>query len=299
MNMKNRIYFAILIAGLFFIQSCDINELPEFDDQNAFISFRATSALVEENKDNLDIPILLTSLAGLSGTIEFELVPNDAPNAAVAGVNYNLRNESNTLTFTKEEPLQYIRLSIIDNDSFDGDVKLSFVLKNPSAGLNLGLETTCDITISDNEHPLVFILGTLSGNGSSYFNGPTTWSLTFSKDDADLSKVWITNLVPGGSSASTPVYGIVNEDQTEIRIPVKQVVAASASYPAILLDGFYGPDGAIEIEDGGYITGTIAEDGTITLLDEFGSQVYSDADATASLGWYNIFEAGATLKKVE
>ena len=37
--------------------------------------------------------------------------------------------------------------------------------------------------------------------------------------------------------------------------------------------------------------------GTITLQDWFGSQVFSDDAASNSLGWYNLMQAGVTLKK--
>jgi len=286
------------IAGLYIFQSCDINKLPTFDDKDAFISFRNATMSIGEEKGSLDIPILLTSLAGLSGTVEFEIDP-DAANTAVEGKIYRVLNESNILTFTKENPLQYIHLEIIDNDTFDGDVNMTFILKNPSNGLSLGLENSCKVTILDDEHPLLFILGNMLAIGDSEFDGPTTWNMVFSKDDKDISKVWITNLVQGGSSASTPVYGIVNEEKTEIRIPINQVVAVSGSYPLIRLEGWYGPDGDDDIPDGGYISGTIAEDGTITLLDYFGSDVYSDAAGTSSLGWFNIFDPGVTIKKID
>lgn len=296
--MKAIKYILALIAGIYIFQSCDINEQPVFDDKDAFISFRNATLSIGEEKEILEIPVLLTSWAGLNGTVEFDL-DTAASNTAVEGENYSILNDSRTLTFTHDSPTQIIRLEIKDNETFDGDVKLTFVLKSPSGSLNLGFEKTCAITITDNEHPLLFILGAMQGFGESYFDGETTWNLTFAKDDADVSKIWISNLVPEGSSASTPVYGVVNEEKTEIRIPVNQIVAVSSSYPLIRLEGFYGPDGAEGIPDGGYITGEIAEDGTITLLDEFGSHVWSDANATSSAGWYNIFVAGATIKRAE
>jgi hypothetical protein len=297
-NMKAIKYILALIAGMYIFQSCDLNEQPVFDDKDAFISFRNSALSIGEEKESLEIPILLTSLAGLNGTVEFAIDP-EAASTAVEGVNYRILNDSHTLTFTHDNPTQIIKLEIIDNNTFDGDVKLTFVIKSPASGLNLGFEKTCAVTITDDEHPLLFILGAMQGSGESYFDGAQTWNLTFAKDNDDISKVWITNLVPGGSSASTPVYGVVNAEKTEIRIPVNQIVAVSTSYPLIRLEGFYGPDGAESIPDGGYITGEIAEDGTITLLDEFGSHVWSDANATASAGWYNIFVAGATIKKTE
>ena len=84
---------------------------------------------------------------------------------------------------------------------------------------------------------------------------------------------------------------------TEIRIPVRQTIATSNSYPAILLEGFLGEEGDIDLEAGQSITGTIAPNGTITIQDWYGTCVYSDASGTQSLGWYNCFEAGVILRK--
>ena len=79
------------------------------------------------------------------------------------------------------------------------------------------------------------------------------------KDPAgDVNKAWITNLV-AEVHASTPLYGLVNEDMTELKIPVGQTVAVSTSYPSILFEGFYGPDGETNIPDGGSVTGLIEE----------------------------------------
>jgi hypothetical protein len=155
------------------------------------------------------------------------------------------------------------------------------------------------VTITDDEHPLLFILGTMQAAGESYYNGPETWNMTFAKDEKDISKIWISNLVNGGSSASTPVYGVVNEEKTEIRIPVNQVIAVSSTYALIRLEGFLGPDGDEDIPDGGYITGAIAEDGTITLADWIASSVYFDANASSFAGYYNVFLSGVTIKKVD
>ncbi|MCK9436646.1 MAG: hypothetical protein M0Q12_05500, partial [Synergistaceae bacterium] len=159
----------------------------------------------------------------------------------------------------------------------------------------LGGNDTVYVTILDLDHPLSAILGTYTAVGTSYFNGTESWTVTITKDpEGDVSKVWISNLVAGGSSASTPLYGIVNEEKTELKIPVKQTVAVSTSYPSILFQGYYGPDGATAIPDGGSVTGLIS-DGEIALQDEIGSQVFDASNASA--GWYNIFAADVVLTK--
>lgn len=281
-----------MAAGLL-LASCNINELPEYDDSNAFVAFTSSSVNVGEEEGSKQVEVLLTSIGGIETTVNFEVTPDETA-GAVEGKHYTIEG-SKSLTFKKDAPTQKITLNIIDNDTFDGDVKFTIKLLDPE-GVQLGASKTCSVTIEDDEHPLLFILGTLSAKGPSYFNGDSEWEVRIAKDDSDLSKVWIYNLVPGGSSSSSPVYGIVNDDKTEIRIPVGQEVAVSSSYPHILLNGFYG-DTEEKIPTGGYITGEIAEDGTISIKDYFGSQVFSDDAASNSLGWYNLMDPIITLKK--
>ena len=282
-----------MAAGLL-LASCNINELPEYDDSNAFVAFTSSAVNVGEEEGSKQVEVLLTSISGIETTVNFEVTPAETA-GAVEGKHYTIEG-SKSLTFKKDAPTQKITLNIIDNDTFDGDVKFTIKLLDPE-GVQLGASKTCSVTIEDDEHPLLFILGTLSAKGPSYFNGDTEWEVRIAKDDSDLSKVWIYGLVPGGSSSSSPVYGIVNDEKTEIRIPVGQEVAVSSSYPHILLNGYYGEEGDEKIPTGGYITGEIAEDGTITIKDWFGSQVFSDDAASNSLGWYNMMQAGVTLKK--
>ena len=281
-----------MAAGLL-LASCNINELPEYDDSNAFVAFTSSAVSVGEEEGSKQVEVLLTSIGGIETTVNFEVAPAETA-GAVEGKHYTIEG-GKSLTFTKDAPTQKITLNIIDNDTFDGDVKFTIKLLDPE-GVQLGASKTCSVTIEDDEHPLLFILGTLSAKGVSDFNGDTEWEVRIAKDDSDLSKVWIYNLVPGGSSSSSPVYGIVNDEKTEIRIPVGQEVAVSSSYPHILLNGFYG-DTEEKIPTGGYITGEIAEDGTISIKDYFGSQVFSDDAASNSLGWYNLMDPIITLKK--
>jgi hypothetical protein len=263
--------------------------VPEFSDGDAFAAFRSSSMSVKENGGTLKIPVLLSSLSGIATTVDFEITDGTAK----AGTHYTLENTSNTLTFTKDDPTQYITLDIIDNDVFGGDVNLTVTLKNPK-GVNLGASKTCSVTISDDEHPLAFILGEFSAVGTSIWDDALAWTLTIEKDADDVSKVWISNLVPGGSSLK--VYGTVSDDKTEIRIPVGQEIATSSSYPKILLLGY---DGETEddIPTGGYISGTITSDGTITIKDLFASGVFSDDAATDLLGYYNAVLGGSVWTK--
>jgi hypothetical protein len=286
-----KLIYGLLAATLIVFTSCVSNDEPEFDDADAFVAIQQTTAASSEIGVKLEIPVMLTSLSGLQGSVDFTITPDETA-GAVEGKHYTIGNSSHTLTFNKENPTQNIVINIIDNDVFEGDVKFTIELTNVQ-GAKLGANKKCVVTLEDDEHPLAFILGSYTGTGESYFGGGLDWAGRIEKDPTDLNKVWIYNLVPGGSSSNSPVYGIVNEDKTELLIPVEQETAISSSYPHIVLIAFDG-ETKEELEDN--VKCTIAADGTITILDEYGSYVFGDDAMSEGLGWYERVLPGAVLK---
>lgn len=287
---KILIYITLLVSAAFFA-ACNLNETPEFNDADAFVAFGGSSFSVEETAEVLQVPVRLSSLNNLSTTVTYEFIDS----SAVAGRDYELSGGASVLNFDGKNPVQEIGINILAHEGeFTGDRIFGIALKS-ATDLNLGSNDTVYVKILDLDHPLSAILGSYTAVGTSYFNGTESWTVTIEKDPAgDVSKVWITNMVAGGSSAASPLYAVVNEAKTEIKIPVGQTIAVSSSYPKILFEGFYGPDGATDIPDGGSVTGLI-ESGKIFIQDEIGSHVYNAAGGSA--GWYNIFQADIVLTK--
>lgn len=278
MKKFNFIYGALAAVVIFFT-SCNPNDYPEFDDADAFVAFTSRALSVDETGGSIEVPVLLTSLAGLEGTATIEVV--DSLSTAEEGTHYTIEG-SKTLNFTKDAPTQKLTVKVVDNAEFTGDVKLALNITT-ATGVNIGNNVTCTITIVDDEHPLGFLFGTYKTVGESNFGGTVEGSVVLVKDDNDINTVWIGNMVPGATSEY--VYGIVNEDKTEIKIPVGQVIATSSSYPLISLEGFAYPD-MTSMEAGASITAYIQEDGSIIIYDAYGSCVF-DAGG-AQLGWYEL-----------
>jgi len=289
LNMKRIFYFISILAVLF--TACNKNELPKFDDSDAFVKFDVTSASFDEDKDTVTIPVSLASIGGVTATVSYTV----ADGAAVLDSNYKLVDPNATLSFDANHRVRNIEIVIVNKSGlYTGDLDFSITLTNSSVAI--GAQKTCKVTINDLDHPLTPILGAYTANGDSYFDGASQWDIVIKKDASDVHKVWFENLVKDGTNQD--VFGIVDDEMSEIQIPVKQVIFISSTYPLILLEGFYGPDGETKIPQGGHITVTIAGDKkSMTIMDEFGSEVYSDAAGTSSLGWYNIFKAGTVLTK--
>ncbi len=287
MKLLSKILMTFLTVAFF--SSCDgLNELPEFSDKDAFVSFASTSSRVGETAGTFTIPVTLNSLKGVESVAYYTITNN----TAVEGTHFVITGNK-SLSFSADSPTDSIRIQIIDNDNFDGDINFKIDITD-AGSVSLGASRSITVTIEDDEHPLVAILGAYTAKGDSYFDGPSEWTVTLEKDDSDLNKVWFTNFVVGGTSKK--VYGTINDEKTELRIPVKQSIASSSSYSDVRLEGFYGPDGEIAIPTGGYITVNVdMEAGVLTIVDEFASAAINASGGVE--GYYNAFKAGVVLTK--
>lgn len=262
-------YIGAVLAAASILASCDKNEPSKFNDKDAFVAFDKTSlTLSEGSEDVLKIPVTLASVAGLEETIKFE-VKEPEKKAAKQGVNFELLTKSGTLSFNAENRTRYIEVKAIPDGEYTGDLQFSVVIYGTET-IKLGSENTCTVTLNDVDHPLGFMLGAYTATGVSYFNGPSTWTMTFFKDADDDHKVWIDNLFQNDSfaGADTRYYGIVNEDLTSLNIPFGQEseYKYSNGNPITLLgfDGEYGHDtGSVDV--------AIVQDGDKVTLD-FGTE---------------------------
>lgn len=293
LNIK---YLSFLLAGAFALASCDKNEPNVFDDKDAFVAFDAVSVTYAEDysKDGatFKIPVTLASVKGVEETVKFEVVTPEQK-GAVAGVNFELVTTTGVLSFDAEKRTQYIEFKTMADGEYTGDLKFSVKLL-PSETLPVGSESECTVTISDIDHPLTFMLGSYTATGVNYWNGPTTWTMTFYKDAEDDHKVWIDNLFEKESWAAddTRYYGIVSDDNTTLNIPFGQEseYKYSNGKPVTLL-GFDGENGY----DTGSVDAKIIIDGAKVTIDfgtEWGFWVWIE-DA----GNLNIVNPGITAVK--
>lgn len=293
LNIK---YLSFLLAGAVALASCDKNEPNVFDDKDAFVAFDAVSVTYAEDysKDGatFKIPVTLASVKGLEETVKFEVVTPEEK-GAVADVNYKLLTTTGVLSFDAEHRTQYIEFETMTDGEYTGDLK--FIVKLlPTETLPVGSESECTVTISDIDHPLTFMLGSYTATGVNYWNGPTTWTMTFYKDAEDDHKVWIDNLFEkeGWAADDTRYYGIVSDDNTTLNIPFGQTseYTYSNGKPITLL-GFDGEKG----HDTGSVDVKIIVDGTKVTLDfgtEWGFWVWIEG-----AGNLNIVNPGITAEK--
>jgi len=215
--MRNILKF--LIIGVFAIlASCDsLNETPEFSDSDAFVAFNNNTMGVNEDGVTLNVPVTLASINGMSGSVTYTIIDGTAKE----GVNFTLADASKTLTFDAENRTQNVVLNIIDNPGvFTGDVSFQIQLSEDGI-VKPSAQNICKVVIKDKDHPLAAILGTYRVDATTYFNGAKSWDMELSKDEEDVTVVWISNIEGTGSGSG--FYGVVNEEMTEISVPLGQV----------------------------------------------------------------------------
>ena len=287
-----KLTYGLMAASMLMLASCNLNDYPEFDDADAFLAFTSSTASIGEESGTLEIPVLLTSKSGMTATAEIEVVADEEGTGAIEGTDFTIENKS--LSFSGlEGATQLIKINIVDNDVFGGNKTFTIRLKE-GGNVKLGAAKTCKVTIQDNEHPLAFILGTYGASADSYFSsrGHFDWDVTISRDDNDINKVWIGNLDPyfavnvyNTSRDCNIFYGVVNEDKTQILVPVGQKLGYENTELAAFVaadpdeDETEGDNIVIEIHDGG---------NTLVITNAWG--IYDD-------GWWNLFRGPITLTK--
>ena len=240
----SKFIYAAVVGGV--LASCQSVDTPMFSDKDAFVAFDSKSTSIAENAAReVKIPISLVASKGLDVSVGFEIdtTAYAGKNAAKEGVNYRLKNTSNTLSFTDGgEMVAYLSIEPIDNGTYDGDVCFDIKLSAPE-GCNLGANYTTTVTISDDDHPLAAagILGTYTASGVSPFeddNGATfTWTCEVVKDADYIDRVWFTQIVPTVSGAVyKSVMGTVSADFKSITINAGQDLGTYGSTYTLSLD---------------------------------------------------------------
>jgi hypothetical protein len=299
MIMKKNIAIIFLASFLLVFFSACKEEKALFEEGEALVAFNLKTATVTEANGIIEIPVLLVSGLGNAVTVTVEVADTlTGMPMAVEGDDFTVLDNSLSLNFDKGTGEAKVRIQTIDNDVRDKDRFFWLVITANSANFPIGYEGgkskhACLVKVADNEHPLQLVIGTYLASAESYFNGPEEYTISTEPDPNDETRLLITNLVSGGSNLK--VFGIVDleSDPMTIQIPVLQSLVSSATNPAQVY-GFYGPDGATTIPEGGFITGEIDAQGNITILDEYGSRIYEGVNAGY---WYNIYASGAVWTK--
>jgi hypothetical protein len=295
---KIALYFSML-AGIAFLGGCELNDYPQFDDSDAFVAFEKARTSVNEDAGTLDVSIRLTSIKKISSTVTFEIIDSTAKQ----GIDFNLVGGASVLTFDGSSSVQSIRLSILPHTgTFTGDRLFGIKITNPGS-VDAGNLVTTWVTISDLDHPLAAILGNYTASGDDAWGGGVySWNARFEKDASDVTKVWIRDVF-AGYALPIEVYGIVNDDKTEISIPVHQKVGTKSDGTFGTISGYNAffegavPSPFATLEEGEKLIFTI-NGNTITIKGNYQVGVVAVNPTTSiAAGWFERVGAMTFVKQ--
>ena len=277
--MRTIKYIALLFSTAVLLTGCFENDYQHtMSDGDAFVAFSSTTASVNEPAGSIQVPVILTSVSQLAGTVTIEV--DKEASTGIAGVNY-VDPGAVTLTFPggdASKATQYVNLQIVDNDIFTGAATVVLKITSHTGNFVLGNESTCTVTIVDDEHPLALILGDYVATGISNWDGEFSWNVLIEADEVSLTTVWIR--VPLGFGSNTYwVSGTVNEDITEITVATPVTV-------------FSNPVFFISYPETSQLVFTVDSEGNLTAQSGMGLR--------SNTSWYErINAAGTTYTKVK
>ncbi len=282
-----KIAYGLVAATLMVFTSCK-NEQPSFSDADAFVAFQNATVSANEGKGAVQIPVLLTSLSGIATDVEIQVVDS----TAVEGEDFTIENK--TLSFTKDQPTQYVTVNVLDDTEYTGRRVFKLILQ--ANGINLGAAKECLVSIVDDEHPLTFLFGTYKTHIADYWGDEYDIEGTITPDAEDDSKVWFNQIFTPwlcqAQGFKISFYGMVNADKTEISIPAGQETGVTASGVPIVL--YVSDDSTLDgdlYDSGKNITVTIDDENasTLTIINAWG--------ASNGSGWYDLAKGNVVLTK--
>lgn len=280
-------YIGIIALGLAAASCDDYNSAPVFDDANAFVEFGATSVSIAEDGGLISIPVTLASVKGIEENVSYAAVDG----SAIEGKDFELVDGTATLKFDAQNRTQNIQVKILDRaGEYTGDLRFKIEIKS-AGSVGVGMNSSCTVTITDNDHPLAAILGNYTVSGESYFDGAHQWTATFTKDPDDISVVHIKGLT---YDLSDEVTGQVSEDQSTITIGLGQLFY-TGSYKIKL----YSFDGQYYYTESEMDSLVLKKDDTgAYVFNEYGPGFYVfDATTGEGLGFWDIFFPGVSFTK--
>lgn len=213
-----KLYKTIILAGaaLVVAASCGkLNQMPVFNDADAFASFDKAKVSAAETAGVVRIPVTIASVNPIETDVVYSIDAQNPKCTAVENVDFELVDNSAVLHYADGARTAYVEINILPHTgNYTGD-KSVIIKLDSSADVNLGFEKTCELVINDLDHPLANILGeyTLAGYGT----------ISFEKDPDDVSVIHIVDIFTASQNwcgKTIDMIGQVSADLSTIVIPL-------------------------------------------------------------------------------
>lgn len=173
-----------IVIILLLLNSCESRIDHEYDG-GWYVAFEKATIKDKESTDQIKIPVILADNGRKDQvTVDFQLEPADG---VTEGTDFELLNESNTLTFEPGVGIQYIIIKPIDNLNPENNKSIQISITSNSKNLPIGftgpdaLNSSCEVIIMDDDCPLV--KGVFDGKvtGDETPLGQTWWGTVYNE----------------------------------------------------------------------------------------------------------------------
>lgn len=223
--MKRIFNIILLFLAVASFTSCE-NEDIMFDESMSFVAFTTKTATTTEVNQTLEIPVMVTAMTGSAAIdVTYTIITDGHANPAVKDSDFKvISNEK--LSYADGYGFNNIVIETIDNDKFTGAKTFSIVLSSNSLNYDFGALDTITVSISDDDHPLGWMLGSYAAVVTATANGDLAHGITLEPIEGETSKIKVFGMsgLKYGAPLADPYYleGVVNEEFTELKIKAEQ-----------------------------------------------------------------------------
>ncbi|HDJ33837.1 MAG TPA: hypothetical protein ENF21_07045 [Bacteroidetes bacterium] len=268
--------YSTFILLILLIASCE-KERIVFDESMAVVGFKQNALLIPEDQaEGKEIEIYLGAPSGMEGTeVILEISVEGHSQPAIEGQDFTISSKE----LLVEIGVTRLTITPVNNNEFTGDKTFTLQIVSNSRDYRIAEESTVVVTLADDEHPLKNWLGNYTVEAVSY-DGPgvydETWTVTVSPVPDQLDQVQIV----GVSGSDEPVIATIDKEALAISVEPGQALGQPYGDGYGDVGVFYGgnlkditwtyPPAELYTEAGETaITGTIAEDGSQILIDNW------------------------------
>lgn len=197
-----------------------------------FATFDAASYSIDEDKEELRIPVTIVNPTGAEYAVSFKTIDGKAQE----NVDYEIISPvSGVLNFAPGETTQEIVLGLNYDETLTGTKDFSLSISSATEGFIVG---GCDLTkirLKDVNHPLRPFIGEWAASVKSYTGLTYAWSMVIDADESDLTytKLLVSDLEPfaavyckfNAENGYNVVDAVSNSAKTEITVAYDSYIA--------------------------------------------------------------------------
>lgn len=233
MKKITKIFAGVALAVIAFASCSKLNEAPVFEEAESFAAFSGSTFNINEDGGKIVIPVNIAAYSTVRTNVSYTILDaslDGSKYTAKNGVDFRDTNTDGVLVFDGTTYTQNIVIEIVNQPGvYTGDITFGIELQSAS-GLKLSSEKLCQVTIADLDHPLASILGEYTAIGQDSSGSAQSWTVTLTKDPADVHVVHIDYIVKGAldykSWGDWSYVGTVSDDLKKISVPLGQKTQA-------------------------------------------------------------------------